>query len=59
VTSGRVTVKVTDPRYKSRVLALHGGLSRPDAAELRKIYLALGYTKSCITVTPVPVEWAA
>jgi hypothetical protein len=58
-TLATTTLVVTDPHYKSRVLAVHDGLSRPDAAELRRIYLSLGFTKNCITVTPAPAEWDA
>jgi hypothetical protein len=53
------TVTVTDPHYRGRVLAVHSGMSRLDAADLRKLYLSLGYTTNCISVTPAPAEWDA
>jgi hypothetical protein len=53
------TLTVTDPRYRSRILAVHVDLSTRDAAELAAIYRALGYPRTCIKVAPASLERAA
>ena len=55
----RVTLTVTDPHYRGRILATHHELSATEARELGAIYRALGYAAPCLTVVPAPMERAA
>jgi len=46
-----MTLTITDPNYRSRVLAVHTGLSRAEARELTRVYRRLGYPPRCIATT--------
>jgi putative lipoic acid-binding regulatory protein len=54
-----VTLTVTDPSYRGRVLAVHVQLTDRDAAQLAAVYRALRYPDSCITIAPAPYRVAA
>jgi hypothetical protein len=48
---GVASLEIIDPHYKSRILVVHGDLSRREVAELITIYHALGYPATCLLLT--------
>jgi hypothetical protein len=54
-----VTLTVTDPSYRGRVLVVHADLSKRDAAQLGAVYRKLGYPETSLHQTPVVGRLAA
>jgi len=54
-----MTLTITDPNYRGRVLVVHTGLALAEARELARVYRSMGYPPRCITLTPARERAAA